>query len=125
MVKLQTATLAAKLLVLVPADRTLALLTRYVLSLARYDQNVDVRDRVRMLGSLLTGVSAALHSAGTGGEEYEEEQDVGGVVLRREQVKMVLFEGKLGVVEDKQGGVSQLSPYFLLIYSKELTLLSR
>lgn len=113
--KLQTATLAAKLLVLAPADRTLALLTRYVLSLARYDQNVDVRDRARMLGALLTGVSAALHTAGTGpdGEEYEEpEQDVGGVVLRREQVKMVLFEGKLGVVEDKQGGASQLPPYF-------------
>ena len=41
--KLQALTLAAKLLVLSPADRTIGLLTRYVLSLARYDQNFDVR----------------------------------------------------------------------------------
>ena len=81
-VKLQTLTLAAKLLVLSPADRTIGLLTKYVLSLARYDQNFDVRDRGRMLGALLAGVSPALLADG---EDEREEQggelsaDLGGV----------------------------------------------
>ncbi|KAI0806028.1 adaptin N terminal region-domain-containing protein [Irpex lacteus] len=89
-VKLQIVTLAAKLLVLCPSDRTLGLLTRYVLSLARYDLNFDVRDRARMLGSLLNGVTTLLRSE----DEEVEYEDQGGVVLRREQVKLVLFEGK-------------------------------
>ena len=97
--KLQTVTLAAKLLVLSPADRTIGLLTRYVLSLARYDQNFDVRDRGRMLGALLAGVSSLLR---TGDDDEQEEQ--GGVVLRREQVRLVLFEGKLNVVEETHVG---------------------
>lgn len=91
-VKLQIVSLAAKLLVLCPSDRTLGLLNRYVLSLARYDLNFDVRDRARMLGSLLSGVTSAL------GEEGQ--QDQGGVKLRREQVRMVLFEGKQDVSLD-------------------------
>lgn len=92
--KLQTVTLAAKLLVLCPSDRTLGLLNRYVLSLARYDLNFDVRDRARMLGSLLSGVTSVLHS------DEDGHEDQGGVVLRREQVKMVLFEGKQDVSLD-------------------------
>ena len=90
--KVQIILLAAKLLVLSPADRTLGLLNRYVLSLARYDANFDVRDRARMLGALLSGVTSTL------GEEGLQEQ--GGVILRREQVKMVLFEGKQDVSLD-------------------------
>ncbi|KZT06124.1 uncharacterized protein LAESUDRAFT_813041 [Laetiporus sulphureus 93-53] len=93
-VKLQILTLVAKLLVLSPTDRTLDLLSRYVFSLARYDLNFDVRDRARMLSSLLSGVNAAVAHDG---ESYE---DPGGVTLRREQVRMVLFEGKLGLSED-------------------------
>ncbi|KZT73489.1 hypothetical protein DAEQUDRAFT_754362 [Daedalea quercina L-15889] len=90
-VKLQTLTLAAKLLVLAPTNRTLSLLARHVLALARYDQSVDVRDRGRMLGALLTGVDASV---------AEPLEDTAGVTLRREQVRMVLFSGKLGVAED-------------------------
>ena len=90
--KVQIVSLAAKLLVLSPADRALGLLNRYVLALARYDSNFDVRDRARMLGSLLSGVTSTL------GEDGVQEQ--GGVVLRREQVKMVLFEGKQDVSLD-------------------------
>lgn len=88
--KLQSLTLGAKLLVLCPADRTLILHNRYILSLARYDLNFDIRDRARMLGSLLIGAVSGLN------EDDEEREDQGGVVLRREQVKLVLFEGKLG-----------------------------
>ncbi|KAI0701216.1 adaptin N terminal region-domain-containing protein [Cytidiella melzeri] len=97
-VKLQTVTLAAKMLVLCPSDRTLGLLTRYVLSLARYDPNFDVRDRGRMLGSLLNGVTTLLR----GEDEDSGQEDQGGVVLRREQVKLVLFEGKSGISEEPQ-----------------------
>ena len=92
--KLQIVTLAAKLLVLCPTVQTLILLTRYVLSLARYDLNFDVRDRARLVGGLLTGVCPTLRGAEN---EFEE---LGGVILRREQVKMVLFEGKREVYND-------------------------
>ncbi|KAI9066121.1 hypothetical protein FKP32DRAFT_1589999 [Trametes sanguinea] len=94
-VKLQVVTLAAKLLVLCPSDRTVALLNRYVFSLARYDLDYDVRDRARMLSSLLAGVNANIY-----GENDDSHEDIGGVVLRREQVKVVLFEGKASPAED-------------------------
>ncbi|KIP11063.1 hypothetical protein PHLGIDRAFT_125175 [Phlebiopsis gigantea 11061_1 CR5-6] len=93
-VRLQAVTLGAKLLVLSPSDRTLILLNRYVLSLARYDLNFDVRDRARMIGSLLSGVVSNLL------EDDEEREDQGGVILRREQVKLVLLDGKLGPSPD-------------------------
>jgi hypothetical protein len=47
-----------------------------------------------MLVSLLAGLAPTL-----GGEGDEEKDGRGGVVLRREQVKRVLFEGKAGIVE--------------------------
>lgn len=98
--KLQAVTLAAKLLVLSPADRTIGLLNRYVFSLARYDLNYDVRDRGRMLRALLVGVAPNPF-----GDNDDAHEDVSGVVLRREQVKMVLFEGKssTGEVVTKAG----------------------
>lgn len=90
--KVQISTLAAKLLVLSPASQPLRLLSRYVFSLARYDANYDVRDRTRMLVSLLAGVAPTITD--------EEPEERGGVVLRREQVKRVLFEGKSTIIED-------------------------
>jgi len=85
-VKLQAVTLAAKLLVLSPANGTLIQLAKYVFALARYDRNYDVRDRGRMLQQLLVGVVPNIVAT--------DAQDVGGVVLRRAQVRVVLFEGK-------------------------------
>ncbi|KIK10203.1 hypothetical protein K443DRAFT_126976 [Laccaria amethystina LaAM-08-1] len=96
LVKLQIVTLAAKLFIVSPTDRTLGLLSRYVFSLARYDMNYDVRDRARMVTSLLVGV--APNSLVNGDEQPEERS---GVVLRREQIRLVLFEGKSGVVNDE------------------------
>lgn len=96
LVKLQALTFAAKLLVLSPADHTLGLLCRYVFSLGKYDMNYDVRDRTRMLASLLSGVSGVLSLA----NDQQPEEQIGGVVLRREQVKKVLFEGKSGIVDE-------------------------
>ncbi|KAK1233001.1 AP-3 complex subunit beta [Marasmius sp. AFHP31] len=86
-VKLQIIVLAAKLLVLCPDDLRLQLLSRYVFSLARYDLNYDVRDRGRMISSLVRSV---LPSSGMD----DPEEDRGGVLLRREQIRLVLFEGK-------------------------------
>jgi AP-3 complex subunit beta len=85
-VKLQAVTLAAKLLVLSPAHDTLVQLAKYVFALARYDRNYDVRDRGRMLQQLLAGAVPGVGAA--------DAQNVGGVVLRRTQVRVVLFEGK-------------------------------
>ncbi|KAN0120918.1 Adaptin N terminal region domain containing protein [Russula decolorans] len=85
-VKLQAVTLAAKLLVLSPANGILIQLAKYVFALARYDRNYDVRDRGRMLQQLLVGVVPNIVAT--------DAEDVGGVVLRRAQVRVVLFEGK-------------------------------
>ncbi|KAJ3742155.1 adaptin N terminal region-domain-containing protein [Lentinula detonsa] len=98
-VKLQIITLAAKLLVLSPADQTLALLNRYVFSLARYDLNFDVRDRARMLSSLLAGITSTSLTSDDGTTPLEER---GGVVLRSEQVKVILFNGKANITNDER-----------------------
>jgi len=80
--------------VLNPIDTTLQLLGRYTLTLARYDQDYDVRDRARLIATLLMGVVPNV----LGDEECDKEEH-GGVILRREQVKMVLFEHKVAVKE--------------------------
>lgn len=104
-VKLQVLTLTAKLQVLSTTfHRTFTLLSRYIFSLARYDANYDVRDRARSLSALLAGVAPHLHTNGSadGDGNESDEGDVfgrGGVVLRREQVKLILFEGKLETQE--------------------------
>ncbi|KAL5526852.1 APL6 [Sanghuangporus sanghuang] len=102
LVKLQALTLAAKLQVLsTNYHRAFALLTRYVFSLARYDSNYDVRDRARLLSGFLAGIAPHLQQTngsmdgdGDTGDEGDA-FDRGGVILRREQVKVILFEGKL------------------------------
>ena len=96
LVKLQVVTLAAKLFVLNSVDARLGMLCRYVFSLARYDLNYDVRDRGRMMSGLLAGIGLQMN--GGGGEELS------GVVLRREQVRVVLFEGKAGVAAERHPG---------------------
>lgn len=92
-VKLQIISLAAKLLVLNPTNSSLQLLGRYALTLARYDQDYDVRDRARLIASLLVGVAPNI----LGDEDDKGEHR--GVILRREQVRMVLFEHKATVKE--------------------------
>ncbi|KAJ7475683.1 adaptin N terminal region-domain-containing protein [Mycena latifolia] len=95
MVKLQIITLAAKLLVLCPSDRTLSLISGYVFSLAKYDLNYDVRDRARMVMSLLSGLGLSEAVS----VKDPDQDNRGGVILRREQVRLVLFEGKVSVVD--------------------------
>ncbi len=91
--KLQVLTLAAKLVVLCPV-KEIQLLSHYALSLARYDANWDVRDRGRFLNGLLRGVRQTVsgeNSMATHETDEDEEEDLGGVTLRREQVKLVLL----------------------------------
>jgi AP-3 complex subunit beta len=63
-------------------------LSQYLFSLARYDQDYDIRDRARFLNALLRGVK---DEKAADDIENEEDADMGGVVLRREQVKVVLL----------------------------------
>lgn len=100
-------TLAAKLLVLAPGTSLLLQLSTYLFTLARYDQDYDVRDRARFLGTLLRGVRLD-KTGGTldqNGEAEDEDEDgeLGGVVLRREQVRVILM-GKRAVVHDVKIG---------------------
>ncbi|KAF7309545.1 AP complex subunit beta [Mycena indigotica] len=95
-VKLQIVTLAAKLLVLCPTDERLSLVGGYVFSLAKYDLNYDVRDRTRMIVSLLAGLGLP-ESVVARDSAFETR---GGVVLRREQARVILFQGKVAVVDD-------------------------
>ncbi|KAL7419579.1 AP-3 complex subunit beta [Cryptotrichosporon argae] len=99
--KLQILTLATKLLALTPEPQ-LDLTSQYLFFLARYDADYDVRDRARFLHALLRGVlhdkEAAAADAGREADEAEE-VDVGGVVLRREQVKVVLLGQREAVSE--------------------------
>ena len=60
----------------------------------------DVRDRSRFLHALLRGVRSEQQEGTDGGEE---EADTGGVILRREQVGVVLL-GKRQVREDQMAG---------------------
>jgi AP-3 complex subunit beta len=83
--KLQILTLATKLLVLSPTTPLLLQLSQYLFTLARYDQDYDIRDRARFLNALQRGVKDEKTTI------TDEEEDVGGVVLRREQVKVVLL----------------------------------
>ncbi|TYJ53487.1 hypothetical protein B9479_005873 [Cryptococcus floricola] len=87
--KLQIVTLMTKVTVLVPGNKQLELMGQYLWGMARYDADWDVRDRARFLHTLLRGVRAEKPANGDG--PAEEEEDTGGVVLRREQVKFVVL----------------------------------
>ena len=94
--------MAAKLLCLSPTDKILTALTHYVFSLARFDLNYDVGDRSRVLHALLSGIAPGL-------AETSEAQERTGVILRRAQVKVILFEGKVGPAErDEDTGAGLL-----------------
>lgn len=97
--KLQILTLAAKLLVLSPNAPKLDLFCQYLFSLARWDADYDVRDRARFLAALLRGVKESLEDA--------EDEDAGGVTLRREQARVVLL-GKREVAPDAEMERSEL-----------------
>jgi AP-3 complex subunit beta len=98
--------LAAKLLVICPTAKPIHALTTYIFNLARYDEDWDVRDRSRFLRVLLRSIfqtSTADDIEGNGLPDSEE-GDVGGVVLRREQIRMVLLAAKETVASETGAG---------------------
>ncbi|KAK6907369.1 hypothetical protein I203_101363 [Kwoniella mangroviensis CBS 8507] len=127
--KLQIITLAMKLLVLSPSCNQLNLMSGYLFSLARYDEDYDVRDRARFLHALLKGVrdekpnnTSTSTDQEDGQGEDEKEEDRGGVVLRREQVKVVIL-GKRAIgdgtsQENYQGNEYQVGSMSRIIGKK-------
>ncbi|KAJ9103367.1 hypothetical protein QFC19_004466 [Naganishia cerealis] len=103
--KLQILTLAAKLLVICPTARPMHALATYIFNLARYDEDWDVRDRSRFLRGLLRSIcsTSTVNGNDDGGLRDNEEGDTGGVVLRREQIRMVLLAAKETVASDVEG----------------------
>jgi AP-3 complex subunit beta len=86
-VKLQIINLGAKLYSLNSTDQILNLLFQYVLNLARYDLNYDIRDRARLLrGLILQGITFD-------NGEIEEAQSSGSVKnsILRENLKQILL----------------------------------
>lgn len=105
--KLQIITLSAKLVTIIPSTSTgvecmsdLSRLHAYIMQLARFDEDYDVRDRARFCKALtdrLEGQKAdvPVDDAGKAGRANGDHEHLGGVVLRRVQVEHILFEGKL------------------------------
>lgn len=94
--------MASKLLALAPQHESLRLLSAHVFHLARYDSSYDIRDRGRLLTSLLGHLSPSLLTTGENGDEGSPDTAPGTVSLRLEQVKMALFQGKTRVNEPRQ-----------------------
>jgi len=93
-VKLQVITLAVKLICLHPTDHTLGLLYEYIMNLARYDVNYDIRDRARMLKGLRN-------------EQRLEEKDGDekNVEVLNEKMKAILLGDKEAPVESLSMGM--------------------
>ena len=125
--KLQIITLSTKLNTFLPTtgfehSKTIGLLQAYVLQLARYDEDFDVRDRGRFCKALTNRVDGAIStvalteserevgSANDEDKDSEETERLGGVVLRRNQVLHILFEGKQAVPNASETGRSSNGP---------------
>jgi AP-3 complex subunit beta len=97
-VKLQTLTLAAKLLALAPENDIIGKMVLYCFNLARYDDNYDLRDRARMLQTLLSDICPLLKT-GSSQSAYNEDAEEsthtpGTITLRKEQIQLILLQGK-------------------------------
>lgn len=99
---------------MVTADVTpqLVQMTQYLLNVARYDADYDVRDRSRFFSGLLRGIKPAKPAShdddAANGEqsapEDTDEEEMAGVVLRREQIRVVLLGQR--VVDDESRSAS-------------------
>jgi AP-3 complex subunit beta len=100
--KLHIITLSSKLVIFLPSvsfDKmnSLKQLHSYIMQLARYDEDFDVRDRGRLCRALIDRVDSAAITQGVDKKSDGEEngEQLGGVILRRDQVLHILFEGKV------------------------------
>ncbi|CAI2173586.1 7676_t:CDS:10 [Funneliformis geosporum] len=90
-VKLQIINLGAKLFSLNPKDQILNLLFQYVLNLARYDLNYDIRDRARLLRGLIMIIGHKDVTSENG--EINESQDTDSInsSILKENLKQILL----------------------------------
>lgn len=91
--------MASKLLLLDPDSDRIGKMALYCFNLARYDQDYDVRDRGRLLSTLLSDMCPILKGGSTLGAEGADEEGrdnlgKGTITLRLEQIRMVLMQGK-------------------------------
>ncbi|CAG8441070.1 3847_t:CDS:10 [Acaulospora morrowiae] len=89
-VKLQIINLGAKLLSLHPTDHTINLITQYVLNLARYDLNYDIRDRARFLRGLVL-INGKKENTGENVEIMETSQSTEANIILTDSLKRILL----------------------------------
>ncbi|RUS25234.1 hypothetical protein BC938DRAFT_472447, partial [Jimgerdemannia flammicorona] len=109
--KLQILTLAAKLVCLNPSHHTLHLLLQYVLNLARYDLNYDVRDRARFLRGLVLSDSTDPTTSSSSNTH----------LLHQHLKQILLSEKEVPVVESPSSGRERFTVGSLsLLLNREL-----
>ncbi|CAG8581681.1 13380_t:CDS:10 [Ambispora leptoticha] len=106
-VKLQTLNLGAKLISFHPNDPILKLLFQYILNLARYDLDYDIRDRARLLrGLILLNGNKENSSSGTNtaDEILGEENEYKSTILTDNLKKILLGEKEAPIEESPSAG---------------------
>lgn len=104
MTKLQILTLSAKLICLNPEHPTLILLNQYLLGLARYDTDYDVRDRARFIRALTVPQSSG---------------DKPGLIVLKHHLKDILLSNKESpIIESDTKG-----KYLLFFLSHQLLII--
>jgi AP-3 complex subunit beta len=104
-VKLQITNLGAKLYSLNPTDQVLNLLFQYVLNLARYDLNYDIRDRARLLrGLILINGRKDITSDNGEIEETQSSNSVKSSILKENLKQILLCEKEAPSEESPSAG---------------------
>ena len=104
-VKLQIINLGAKLYSLNPTDQILNLLFQYVLNLARYDLNYDIRDRARLLrGLILTNGQKDTTSDDGEIEETQHSDSIKSSILKENLKQVLLCEKEAPSEESPSAG---------------------
>lgn len=80
--KLQTLTLASKLVLLAPDHDRIGKIGQYCFQLAKCDEDYDVRDRGRMLSSLLADICPILKEQTPMDEEDEYRNGISPLLFR-------------------------------------------
>ncbi|RIA91767.1 adaptin N terminal region-domain-containing protein [Glomus cerebriforme] len=104
-VKLQIINLGAKLYSLNPTNQVLNLLFQYVLNLARYDLNYDIRDRARLLrGLILINEQKEITSENEEIENAQSSDSVKSSVLKENLKQILLCEKEAPSEESPSAG---------------------
>jgi len=112
-VKLQIINLGAKLYSLNPTDQVLNLLFQYVLNLARYDLNYDIRDRARLLrGLILINGQKDITSNNGEIEETHSSDSVKSSILKENLKQILLCEKEAPSEESPSAGFYSFISFF-------------